>query len=44
MYTDLQKIAKTLTGVEGVKLSVSKTVETLAQKEIQRLNGKVKKT
>ena len=39
VYTDLQKIAKTLTGVEGVKLSVSKTVETLAQKEIQRLNG-----
>ena len=44
VYTDLQNIAKTLTGVEGVKLSVSKTVETLAQKEIQRLNGKVKKT
>ena len=42
VYTDLQKIVKTLTGVEGVKLSVSKTVETLAQKEIQRLNGKVK--
>ena len=42
VYTDLQQIAKTITGVEGVKLSVSKTVETLAQKEIQRLNGKVK--
>jgi hypothetical protein len=27
----------------GVKLSISKTVENLAAKETQRLNGKMKK-
>ena len=39
VYGNLQKIARTLTGVEGVKVSISKTVETLAEKEVQRLNG-----
>jgi hypothetical protein len=42
VYANLQKIAKTINGVEGVTTSVAKTVETLAAKEIQRLNGKVK--
>ena len=41
VYTDLEKISrKTL---PGVKLSISKTVENLAAKETQRLNGKMKK-
>ena len=42
VYGNLQKIARTLTGVEGVKVSISKTVETLAEKEVQRLNGELK--
>ena len=41
VYADLEKISrKTL---PGVKLSISKTVESLAAKETQRLNGKIKK-
>ena len=41
VYADLEKISrKTL---PGVKLSISKTVENLAAKETQRLNGKMKK-
>ena len=41
VYGDLEKISrKTL---PGVKLSISKTVENLAAKETQRLNGKMKK-
>ena len=41
VYADLEKISrKTL---PGVKLSISKTVENLAAKETQRLNGKIKK-
>jgi hypothetical protein len=40
VYADLEKISrKTL---PGVKLSISKTVENLAAKETQKLNGKVK--
>ena len=42
VYGNLQKIVRTLTGVEGVKVSISKTVETLAEKEVQRLNGELK--
>ena len=42
VYGNLQKIARTLPGVEGVKVSISKTVETLAEKEVQRLNGELK--
>jgi len=42
VYADLEKISrKTL---PGVKLSISKTVENLAAKETQKLNGKVKRT
>ena len=41
VYADLEKISrKTL---PGVKLSISKTVENLAAKETQRLNGKIRK-
>ena len=41
VYADLEKITrKTL---PGVKLSISKTVENLAAKETQRLNGKIRK-
>ena len=41
VYADLEKISrKTL---PGVKLSISKTVETLAANEKQRMNGKVRK-
>ena len=41
VYADLEKISrKTL---PGVKLSISKTVENLAAKGTQRLNGKIKK-
>ena len=43
VYANLIKISKTLTRVPGVKVSISKTVETLAEQEIQLLNGKVKK-
>jgi len=41
VYSDLEKISKVI--VPGIKLSISKTVEALAAKEIQRLNGKIKK-
>ena len=41
VYADLEKISrKTL---PGVKLSISKTAETLAANEKQRINGKVRK-
>ena len=41
VYGDLEKISrKTL---PGVKLSISKTVENLAAKETQKLNGKIRK-
>ena len=43
VYANLIKISKTLTRVPGVKLSISKTVESLAAKEIIRLNGKSSK-
>ena len=43
VYANLIKISKTLTRVPGVKVSISKTVETLAEQEIQLLNGKIKK-
>ena len=43
VYANLIKISKTLTRVPGVKVSISKTVETLAEQEIQALNGKIKK-
>ncbi len=43
VYENLIKISKTLTRVPGVKMSISKTVETLAEQEIQSLNGKGKK-
>jgi len=40
VYADLEKISrKTL---PGVKLSISKTVENLAAKETQKINGKLK--
>ena len=38
VYRDLEKISRKL--IPGVKLSISKTVETLAAKEKQRINGK----
>ena len=41
-YEQLQKISKQITPAPGVKLSISKTVESLAAKEIIRLNGKEK--
>ena len=41
VYSDLTKISKQT--LPGVKLSISKTVENLAAKETQRLNGKIKK-
>ena len=42
VYADLEKISrKTL---PGVKLSISKNVETLAANEKKRINGKVRKT
>mgnify|MGYP003147231841 FL=1 len=41
VYGDLEKISRKL--IPGVKLSISKTVETLAAKEKQRLNGKIVK-
>jgi len=41
VYSDLTKISKQT--LPGVKLSISKTVENLAAKETQRLNGKMKK-
>ena len=41
VYSDLEKISRKL--IPGVKLSISKTVETLAAKEKQRLNGKITK-
>ena len=41
VYSDLEKISRKL--IPGVKLSISKTVETLAAKERQRLNGKIAK-
>ena len=43
VYANLIKISKTLTRVPGVKVSISKTVETLAEQEVQLLNGKGKK-
>lgn len=39
VYNDLITISKAQ--IPGVKLSVSKTVETLATKEKKRLNGKL---
>ena len=39
VYNDLIAISKAQ--IPGVKLSVSKTVETLATKEKKRLNGKL---
>jgi|TARA_R100000655_G_scaffold24688_1_gene50099 hypothetical protein len=39
VYSDLIAISKAQ--IPGVKLSVSKTVETLATKEKKRLNGKL---
>ena len=39
----LLRFQKRLTRVPGVKVSISKTVETLAEQEIQALNGKIKK-
>jgi len=41
VYNDLEKISRKL--IPGVKLSISKTVETLAAKEKQRINGKLVK-
>ena len=41
-YEVLKKLSKELLP-GGATLSISKTVETLAEKEVQRLNGKVKK-
>ena len=43
VYANLIKISKTMTRVPGVKVSISKTVETLAEQEVQLLNGKGKK-
>ena len=43
-YEQLQKISKQITPAPGVKLSISKTVESLAAKEMIRLNGKSPKT
>jgi|TARA_R100000742_G_C4268954_1_gene87380 hypothetical protein len=39
VYGDLEKISQAQ--IPGVKLSISKTVETLATKEKKRLNGKL---
>jgi hypothetical protein len=41
VYSDLERISRKL--IPGVKLSISKTVETLATREKQRLNGKNKR-
>tara|TARA_R100001086_G_scaffold28197_1_gene12994 strand:+ start:231 stop:413 length:183 start_codon:yes stop_codon:yes gene_type:complete len=41
-WNQLAVISKKL--VPGVKLSISKTVESLAAKEIQRMNGKDRTT
>ena len=41
VYADLTKISRQT--LPGVKLSISKTVENLAAKETQRLNGKIRK-
>tara|TARA_R110000751_G_scaffold44644_2_gene102015 strand:+ start:84 stop:263 length:180 start_codon:yes stop_codon:yes gene_type:complete len=41
VYSDLEKISRNT--VPGVKLSISKTVESLAAGEKQRLNGKINK-
>jgi hypothetical protein len=43
VYANLIKISKTMTRVPGVKVSISKTVETLAEQEVQLMNGKEKK-
>ena len=40
-YADLTKISRQT--LPCVKLSISKTVENLAAKETQRLNGKIRK-
>tara|TARA_R100000365_G_C2696080_1_gene36201 strand:- start:340 stop:522 length:183 start_codon:yes stop_codon:yes gene_type:complete len=37
-YEQLTSLSKKI--IPGVKLSISKTVESLAAKEIQRINGK----
>tara|TARA_R100001463_G_scaffold133365_1_gene194722 strand:+ start:305 stop:484 length:180 start_codon:yes stop_codon:yes gene_type:complete len=39
-YDQLEKLSKAI--VPGVKLSISKTVESLAADKAQKLNGKVK--
>ena len=44
VYANLIKISKQITPAPGVKLSISKTVETLAAKEVIRLNGKSPKS
>ena len=40
-YDELKKISKVI--VPGVTLSISKTVESLAAKEAQKINGKAKR-
>jgi len=41
VYSDLEKISRNT--VPGVKLSISKTVESLSAAEKQRLNGRLSK-
>ena len=41
VYSDLEKISRKL--IPGVKLSISKTVEALANEKYKKLNGKSRK-